>query len=137
MQSLPDEAIILILQKSVLETILSDVKFQKVGTPAALIKSILSIITTDNPKTYFFWRTSFKEKQFLYMLYQTVFHNTPELNQFLASTSLDDKREYGLKTAKELESNIELNSSSNELTVYLGKIELSLAKYQNAPSGHW
>src|SRR5262245_30671641 len=95
-----DAVTILLLQKSVLETMLSHAKFQKAVTPHTLIQSIISIITSDRPKTYLLWGTSLKAKEFLYKLYQNVFHNTPELNQFLATTLLEEKKKYGLKAAR-------------------------------------
>lgn len=130
---------ILMLQKCVLETMLSDEKFQKTGTPHALIENILSIIITDSPKTYFLWRTSFKAKQFLYMVYQTVFQNTPELNQFIANTSLDEKRKYGLKAGKELELNIPSSASTPEINQYLAKIVALIGTNPagGGPSAQW
>lgn len=132
-----DEITILMLQKSVLNTMLSNAKFQKIGTPKALIKSILSIITSDRPKTYLLWGTSIKEKQFLYALYKNVFQDTPELNQFLASTSLSEKRQYGLKAAKELDTKITSSTSTSELTQILEKIVASTGSHQAGPPTHW
>lgn len=137
MPSFSQELVTLALQKSVLQTLLSDAKFQTKGTPHALIEKILGILTTDSPKTYFFWRTSFKAKQFLYMLYQTVFYGTPELNQFLSSTSLDEQKKQGLKAATELELNIPSSASTAEINEYLEKITMELGNHQSAPPSHW
>lgn len=132
-----DELTILLLQRSVINTMLSDAKFQKAGTPQALIKSILGIITSDRPKTYLLWGTSIKEKLFLYALYKNVFQDTPELNNFLASTSLSEKKQYGLKAAKELERTITSNSSTAELNQCLQKIVASIGSNPGGPPTHW
>lgn len=134
-----DAVTILFLQKSVLETLLSHARYQKAGTPQKMIKSIISIITTDHPKSYLIWETSIKEKQFLYALYQTVFHDTPELNQFLSTTGLEEKKRYGLKAAKELESYILSSASTPELSQALEKILQTLASNPGSggPSTQW
>ena len=139
MPSLSQDAYVnVLLQKSVLETMLSNEKFQKVGTPHTLLKSIISIITSNSPKTHLVWNTSIKEKQFLYALYQTVFQNTPELNQFISSTLLQEKKRYGLKAARELESQVSSNASTAELNQCLAKIITSLGSSQaGGPSTHW
>jgi len=137
MSSLSQEAIILALQKSVVETMLSNPKYQKTGVPQRLVKSILSILTSDRPKSYLIWGTSIKEKQFLYGVYNTIFNNTPELNPFLASTSLSEKREYGLKAARELEKNIHASTTTIDLSQYLEELLSALANMQEAPPSHW
>lgn len=134
---LSQEAIILALQKSVVEIMLSSDKYQKIGVPQRLVKSILSILTTNSPKSYLIWGTSIKEKQFLYALYSHIYNDTPELNSFLASTSLGEKKEYALKAAKELEQNINSSTTTRDLTEYLEQLITALGNTQDAPPSHW